>query len=468
MRHPTAVLLALISAAAAAQGPPFLFTTSQTERTLSGSAGTVLRTLRPNEVAMVEFTPCPVVSAEKWAPRTCYLTMAGDENSDAMYWDPTVMNSIDALVEVASPVFTTNQRAVFYSPSVTLGIGVSGSPGLRPGDTGRIIRNASNQDGKVEYFLRAEDVQIALGMPPTPVVVDVDAIAADPSYGVFFSLDQDHVVNNSCGVTFVRDGDLLMIPASAITWTFDFRVQSVLPGSAQVVYPEATMDLFVANAGVSDANGNCVTVIQDLESLDIDYNGPVSTIVACPGNILTVPSFIFSGELMTGCSLLTTAGGGTIYQRGCGPIGRSCSSGGPTFGFEMGLQPPSSTTGVPSYVNALTTAFPQRYVIEPQQHVINNGSPIVMDAYTPALFNVVFLRFAPTGANAVAPSTTFLNSFFPDEYIIPFIWWTNFVGPGFVTVTTPPVPWPCKLNMQAVGIYNSQIVLSTPATIDVL
>jgi len=457
------VVTALLASVASAQFP-FLFSTSQQERTLSGSSGTVLRDLRPNEVSMVEFSPCPVISAEKWSPRTCYLTMAGDENNDSFKWDPTVFGTIDALCEILGPVAASNQRQVFWSPSAPMGNAVSLSP-LRPGDTGRIIKNGSG-DGQVEYFLRAEDVQKSLGMPISPVIVDVDAIAADPGSGVFFSLDQDTVVNTQCGVTFVRDGDMLVIPAWAITWTFDLRVAAVLPGCAQVVYTEAQMSTMVQNAQVTDRNGVCQTQIQDLEALDIDWSGPVTTMVSCPGTVITVPTMIFTGELMTGGAVLTTAGGGTILNRGCGPIGSSCGNG-PTFGFSMGLQPPSTTQGIGSYISALTSAFPHRFVLEPKQHVLTAPVQAQIDSFSPGILTVVFARFESPAPGTVALSLPGIGLHFPDEYITGNFFW-SIIGNGFSTYTTPTIPWPCKTVWQAVCITsNSTIELSTPMMLDV-
>ncbi len=72
-------LAANLSGLAMAQ-QSYLFTTSQTEQTMSQSGGKVLRILRPNEVATVELFPSPVLSAEQWAPTPCYQTMAGNED----------------------------------------------------------------------------------------------------------------------------------------------------------------------------------------------------------------------------------------------------------------------------------------------------------------------------------------------------------------------------------------------------
>jgi hypothetical protein len=462
---PVLTAVALVAAPAAAQGFPFLFSTDQIERTLSGSAGTVLRDLHPNEVSMVEFSPCPVISAEKWSPRTCYLTMAGDENTDTFKWNPAVFGSIDALCEMMTPVGgQSNQRNVFWSPSAPMGNAVSVLP-LRPGDTGRIVKNGFG-DGQVQYFLRAEQVQQALGLPITPVVVDVDAIAADPNYGVFLSLDQDTVVNTTCGVVFVRDGDVLLIPAPAITWTFDLRVAAVVPGSVLVVHPEAQMDLFVATALVTDRNGVCVNAIQDLEALDIDYSGPTTFSPGCTGIAYPVPSLIFTGELLTGGAVLTTAGGGQILNRGCGPIGQTCG-GGPTLGLQMGLLPPTAAQGIPSYISALTTSFPHRFVLEPKQHVLTAPAAAMIDSFSPGVLTVVFARFESPLPATVAVSLPGLGFHFPDEYITGNFFW-SLIGNGFSTYTTPVIPWPCKTVWQAVCITSANTIeLSTPMMLDV-
>jgi hypothetical protein len=454
----------LLAAAASAQSS-FLFNTSQQELTMSNSGGTVLKDLRPNEVVHVEFFPCPVISAEKWAPTTCYQTMAGNENGGPVYYNPALFGSIDALVEMPSPVNLTNPRTLFFSPDVAMGTAISGAPGLRPGDTGRIVQSGG-QDGQVQYFLRAEDVQQALGMPLSPIVVDVDAIAANPGFGIFFSVDQTHTINNVCNVTTIQDGDVLMIPPNAITWTWDLRVQSVLPNSAQVVYTEAQMDTFVVAAGVNDHLGNCVTQIVDLEALEIDYAGAGVTIVTCPGNILTVPALIFTAETGTGASVLTTDLGGQIYVAGCGPLGRSCGSP-PTLGDQMGLRPPGGGFGVPSYVNALVQTWTERFVIEPQQHVVAQNTPWAIDMFNPCWVAILALKLAPPTVAASIPQISW--QYFPDLYVANFGWSSppNW-GTGFQTVACPPIPGSCHLVAQAGGItFNLSFVLSTPAMVDV-
>ena len=456
-----AVLSFLASALCAQNNPSMLYTTSATEQTLSGSGGTVLQTLRPNEVIQYDVFPCPLFSAEKWGPRTVYDTMGGDDNADGFIFNPLRFGAIDALVDMPSPVGgPASQRTVFWSPSVAMGTNISGGPGLRPGDTGRIVYNTSGF-GVVEYFLRVEDLQIALGLPPTPVVLDIDAIAADPSMGVYFSLNNNLPVATICGLTFVQDGDVLVIPAAAITWTPDFRVAAVVPGSVEMVYPEAVMDVFVTNANVANHLGVCQTQVIDVEGLEIDTQVPVFFAPGCTGTVTVRPTLIFTARSLRGCSVLTTNFGGQIWGSSCGLLGTACGSG-PTLGNQVGLLPPSASTGVSSYMNAIALTRTTPYVLEPQQHVVPLGFPAVIDMNSPGGVNFVFAAISPP---TVAPCAPFPNLLFPDVYVLSWVW-STFTGPGFTTFATPPVNINAKVVFQAGTFVGPNLVLSTPATVE--
>ncbi|HEX5052900.1 MAG TPA: hypothetical protein VFZ65_14080 [Planctomycetota bacterium] len=480
MNHATthrSFAFALLCAAASAQSPDFLLTYSQPELTRSGSAGTVLRFLQPNEIAQIQWLlgPCSSMSAEKWAPRTCFHAMAGDENADGSYWNPAIFGSIDALLTgpILTPAFLgDNQRTVFWSPSVAMGTNISGIPGLRPGDVGRIVPNGP-LDGQVQYFMRQEQFNQALGLPPgTPI--DIDAIAFSPQFGVFFSLDADTPANTACGPMLVQDGAVVMVPNFALTYTPDMRISTVLPNSAVVLYTEAQMDAFVVNAQVTDRFGACIANAVDTEALDIDYTGPITTYVPCSGLVVFAPTLIFATETMTGASLLTTALGGSIYNTPCGPAGTSCSSG-PTFGPQMGIRPTSTTTGAPSHVNALCSTRACRYVLEPQQHVLNafpTGLPAGstnIDIASPYAWNFVFVTFVPPTVPSPFPAFPFSMACFPDFYP-PNIYYmfTPTVG-GFSTFpmfSIPPLTTG-KVLFQSLAFVGSSLELSTPAIIDV-
>lgn len=466
--------LAAFTTALAAQGSDLLLTFRYPELTLSGSSGTVLQNLWPNEVALFDWSlgPCPGPSTEKFAPRTCFHTMAGDENGNGQYWHPNLFGEIDALcAAVLTPAaFNTNPRSMFWSPSQAMGTNITTLP-LRPGDVGRITNQPS--DGKVEYFMSREQFNQSIGLPLT-TPIDVDAIAYRVGVGVFFSLDADVFASTFCsGPTLIQDGALVGIPNSAIIWTTDGRVQSLTPGvSASIVYTEAAMDAMVANANVTDRNGVCITTAVDLESIEIDPSGSAAATFPCPGTSFFAPDFVFATETMTGASLLTTAGNGTIYVGPCGGTGRTCG-GGPTYGPQLGVQPASSTQGAASWVNGLAFVAACRHVLEPQQHQLNyfsaGGPGTTIDTYSPFAFNISWVEIVvPTVPGSITVAPFFSQLCFPDYYFPNFILWQPY-GPGFSSFPTMAIPvgFTGKLLFQGLGFGGSGFELSTPTVIDV-
>jgi hypothetical protein len=464
-----------LPAVAAAQIPQFALTFSQPETTLAGSGGTVLQNLNPNEVVSFDWLAGPgtSVSSEKFVPRTCFHTMAGDENGNGLYWNPALFGTVDALCHAMNTTGTgsTNARTIFWSPSAAMGTFVSGLP-LRPGDVGHIINVPG--DGQVQYFMRQEQFNQALGLPvATPI--DVDAIAYSPNYGVLFSLDTDIVVTTVCGPTILRDGDIACVPGWAVTWTPDMRVGAVLPNSAAVIYTEAQINTLLTNAQVTDRFGACLTLANDLESIEIDWSAPPPP-PATPCAIAAIPRphLIFATESMTGGSLLTTVGGGTIYAGPCGPVGTACA-GGPTWGPQIGIRPASALTGATSFVNAITDARVCRYVLEPQLHVLPyfgaGGPATTIDVGSPFLWNFVFIEIAPPvvpTSLTVAPAFSALC--FPDLYAPTLTYWGFAAAPlGFGSIATPAIPplWSGKLLFQSLAFGGSGLELSTPTVIDV-
>ncbi len=461
---------ATFAAAATAQGTDLLLTFRYPELTLSGSSGTVLQTLQPNEVALFGGGPCPGVSAEKFAPRTCFHTMAGDENTGGVYWNPTLFGEIDALCAalLTPSAFNANARSMFWSPSQPMGTNISLLP-LRPGDVGR-IHNAP--DGQVEYFITQEQINQSLGLPLTNVL-DIDAIAYRIGTGVFFSLDADVLANTQCGgPTFIQDGALVGIPDWAITWTTDGRVQFLAPGvTASVVYTEAMMDAMVVAANITDRFGVCITSAVDLESIEIDPAGSATASFPCPGTVFFAPDFLFATETMTGASLLTTVGGGSVYNGPCGGTARTCG-GGPTFGPQLGIQPASSTQGAASWVNGLALVAACRHVLEPQVHNLNYGGAggpgTSIDAYSPFAFNVCWVELVPpTVPTSVTVAPFFSQWCFPDYYFPSLFVWT-FYPAGFSTFPTMAIPpsFTGKVLFQGMGFGGSGFELSTPCVID--
>lgn len=464
-----------LAAGAAAQNPGHLVTYAQPEGTLSGSGGTVLAQLLPNEISYFETTSvtCPTASAEKWLPRTASHVMAGDENSDGIYFNPGIFGSIDALLapQNAAGAANVNQRTAFWSVSNAMGNAISAQP-FRPGDVARIVRNVGGE-GQVEYFMRQEAFVQALGMPAGSNI-DIDAIAfGGPNIGVFFSLDVDTLGIIDCGPTLIRDGDVLCVPGSALAYTADLRIAGAAPNSVIVAHTEAQMDALITNAQVTDRFGNCIDMVIDVESLEIDWSGPQTTVVSCSGITIQVPTFVYSAETGTGASLVTTQFGGQIYNTLCGPAGTSCGSG-PTLGDQMGIRPTTPFLGAPSWINGLSFTRVCRTVLEPQQHVMNVfpvGSPAgatQIDYASQFPFNVALIQIVPPVVPTSILALPWSMFCFPDLYatsITVHAW--PLPGPfgSFPMVAIPPA-WTGKVLFQNVG-WGSTLELSTPAVIDV-
>lgn len=468
-----------LCAAAAAQFPKGFITFSQSEQTLSGSGGTALAMLQPNETSVIEWGApgCATLSAEKWAPRTCYSTMAGDANGDGLIHDAALFGSIDAL----ACTFTTsasglqNQRTVFWSVSAPMGTAVSQSP-FRPGDVARIVRAPLSGDGQVEHLMRQEHFNQALGLPPsTPI--DVDAFAFHVEFGVFFSLDADIVCTTACGPVLVQDGAVVCIPASALIYTVDFRVDGVVPNSAIVALSEPMIDAMVVAAAVTNRTGACVTGAVDLESLEFDMGSLITPWLACPTAPAALsPQLIFSVEAGTGASLLTTNGGGQIWTGPCAPMGAACG-GGPTTGAQSGIRPAGVGLGAASWVNAFALDHTERYVLEPQNHVMSGapaGAPAGANAIhiaSPFVFNFVFLDLVSPVVPASIGAYPFSEQFFPDLYAPNLLFYMLApAAAGFGSFPTPAIPpmFAGKVLFQSVGFTAfGTFELSTPALIDV-
>lgn len=463
--------LLAVAGGVAAQSPELLLTYSEPELTVFGSGGASLGMLQPNEIQQLRFPiPCPALSAEKWMPVTCANVMAGDENADGDYWRGNLFGRVDALVSTRSWVSAAgvdNQRTIYFSPSVPMGTTVSGGPGLRPGDLGR-IRRLGGADGQVQHFVMQEQLNLALGLLPS-YPLDVDAASFQPNVGLLFSVDVDVAAITVCGPTLVRDGDVICLPGGTLTYTPDLRIAATTPNSAVIAYTEAEMDAFTANASVTDRFGNCVVDVLDVESLDIDMAGPVTTITPCPGVTVTVPNLRYSCEKGTGASLLQTAGGGSIATTPCGLAGTPCAVGGPTWGTQMGVRPASSTVGAASYVNALASARACLHVLEPQQHVVVSPSPPVqVDYNNPFVLSLVLIELAPPFVPPSATVFPYSMTCFPSLYA-PSITPHTAVGPGFGSFATPafPAAFFGKVLFQGVGFSSGTFEFSTPAVLDV-
>jgi len=472
--HKLTVLATIaVATSCLAQSSNLVLSFSQLEHTLSGSGGTVLRYLYRNEMAYLNFGSCASLSSEKWLPRTCSHVMAGDENGDGQYWNPGIFGDIDAVLthrHSASPSDPDNQRTVFWSVSSAMGDVIAGYR-FRPGDVARIVSDGSS-DGRVEVFMSQDLFNISLGRSPNHPL-DIDAIAWQPNLGIWFSIDNSMInANTMCGPMGVRDGDVICIPPSAIAYTADGRIASVMPSSAIVVYTEAEMDAFTANANVADHVANPVTSVSDVEGLEMDLSLPITTVITCMGMPLDVPVLLFTTETATGASILTTQGTGQIHTTPCGLAGTPYHpSGGNTTGEQMGLMPPP-ISGVFSHITGLGFAHARTYTLETDTPVVpmaSTASPINISYNTPFPINVMFLQLVPSDVPRALVALPFSLTCFPDWYAPAFMSVGVYMGPGFGVLPSPPIPtfYSGKILFQsAAPDVGNAIEFSTPLVVD--
>jgi len=463
----------LLAGSSVAQSPNLLVSFSDTERTASGSGGTVLQQLFRNEMAFINFGACTALSAEKWMPRSCAHVMAGDEDANGNYWNPGVFGDIDAVLTHRHSMGTgadENQRSIFWSVAAPMGGAVSASP-FRPGDVGRIMSNGFVH-GQVQHFMNQEQFNIALGRAPS-APLDIDAIAWQPNFGIWFSIDNTRNANTACGPVVLQDGDVLCIPPSAINYTSDGRVAAVMPSSVEIVYSEAQIDAFTLNANVADNLGGCVSVVGDVEGLEIDLFGPMSTFVTCSGMTIGVPTLLFTGETGSGASILTTNAGGQIQPTPCGLAGQPCGIG-PTTGSQVGLRAPVGGVGVASHITGLGFAYACTHTLEadmPMMPVSGVGSPLGFSQIhynSPFGWNVVLIELVPAFVPPAVTGLSLSPTCFPDLYA-PSINSYAVVAGGFGSIPMPAIPasFVGKVLFQSVGLGAGSFEFSTPTVVDV-
>jgi len=481
-----------LAMALSAQPAALLLTPKRDEVTRSGSNGTVLRNITPHSIGVVVPSANGPYSTEKFAPSLAFQTLAGDEDGDGDVHSPDIFGSIDALAVLpydwdSELGLRPRQKPVtildcYVSPSVDVGTNVSGAPGLRKGDCGRFARTPAG-NGRVEYFVRAEQLIAALGMfdlangqPLTPDDIDLDAITVSVDRHVFVSFDRGHwlrlTVNGALANFFLDDGGVACIPGPVWTPNARGQVGAVLPNRGIIVFSEAQVNAMVVAAALTDNAGACVPAIVDTESLAIDPNGGV--FVSNWGNqALTWPNLLLSGETTTGAGVITTFAGGRIARVNGADLAEACGVA-PTDGTRMGL----AASGSVRALDALESLHR-----EPCWFVLGSPTPqglggaIEVDVGTNLPTAVAWLGFG-LGVLPVSPSISFLpwspnTPCFPELYpailpnpMIPVALAAGAGNARFGTFTAAASPFfGPGILFQAVTMANGMLDLSTPLTI---
>ncbi len=451
-----------------------LYTISGREFTLSGSGGLPMRLISSMDVALTKKGfPCKQ-SAEKWAPTSGYNTLAGDENGDAVHWNPALMGQIDAVFCKQKPSFfgRVNMRNTYISPSIYMGTAVSGGPGFRPGDVGAIVRNGFG-DGQIEYFMRTEHIMKSFGIV-TPQI-NLDAVTQDSAGNIYLSLENDQKVevlyNGALTWLPMRDGAVGMIPASTINYDGFGNVVNVAAKRGIILLKEGLVDKMTQNSHLADRVGTCIQLCIDTDALSIDPSNTTNQ-TFWGTSVVKYSNLAIAAEGYTGGGIITTLGNGQILTvDGC-KIGTLCNAGA-TMGPQIGLRPNTTVGGIYSHVNGLhiVNRAPCRFTLDTATAVTTSPSTIQIDVGSPAGSTpYLLLGFGATGAGTVSSSSPWMfgPNCFPDIY--GFVFGLGAIptdSQGFGSRTFTGVP-PGSFLFQSVLISTSgAIELSNPVTLTV-
>lgn len=449
----TALALVVLSPFAGAQYQ-LTFTTLGTETTRSGSSGSSLATITPEDVAVVIPLAPIFYSAETYADHLNWNTLAGDGDLDAFFYEIPLSGHIDALQICRTIASWHSPQDLYFSTKLPLPC--AGGGVIEPGDVAAIKKDAVRET-------LIDDVQIrsALGIPNTVLSFDVDAIARGGSDGtIFLSFEEGMPILN--GSDYLDDGAVAAIPGLFITNNV-CDVNTVAANSGVVALPEWMMNFVVANANAADNSGNLVTSIGDLDGLEIDPNG--GTFPSFSGGWI-FPNLIFSADTLSGGGILSTHSFGSIAFINGMPMATSFGSG-ITDGSQVGLDP----VGVGS-LDGLALSTPTcRFILDSETPYLSGPGTLNFtaggaDPFQPVLFYATI--FGVNSAGGYQPSLVKSNICFPNWYQWNFfLFAANADNLGIVnlSVLVGAVPTGHTVVLQGLTQKSSAWSLSAPITI---
>ena len=433
MRNLSICLGTLLAGLGPVQAQDLLFTTLKKERTLMPLRPS-LHAVEPQDVMSVS-PRAPVVpgyTAEKFAPHDAWLTLVGDHDADARYWESSLSAQIDAICVVyGNPSYGPTMRDLFFSPARDVNSVLSANPALQ-GDVVRV-----RPGGQFELFLSESRVRTAFSIATPRINVDAFEYDAQPPAGqfpppgtrgmVYLSLERDHKMTVNCGGAIqtltVRDGAILASPVLGID------AKGAILGRGVLVATETEVGSMIFASSIADDSGAPVgRLIGDLDGLDLDPRpGAAPTFTNSCGRF---PHLKFSGEQLTGGGIVSTHGGGSVAFIN----GLSMGSAALTDGTHCGLRP----IGVGS-LNGLETDYRAcRLVTETQTPLVPGGSiaNIEVGGAPPGSSVFLFLSssIAPCPVAGIAASIPWPNTCFP-ELMVPIAGGAVPLGPAAVDGT---------------------------------
>jgi hypothetical protein len=332
--------------------------------------------IRNDEIYSVTPVPGVPYSARPFLPTSLAWWYVGDQDNDGLYVDAQTDGpggQIDELFVKAGTTGPLTPRDVFFSIAATS----ANLPGVLPSD---VVRFAGQ--GTREVFLTEAQLVVATG----GTSLNLDALCQSAAGDLFCSFS----LTETLSIGSVDDGDVLRIPASAITYDGAGNVSAIAAGAVQRVATEADLIAMVNASGFRTSVGGQVTTSFELSGLEIDPAG--GTFVSPVDPTLTLPNLLFVwNDFSNDGAILGTANGGSIAVINGVPMGSTVA----TQGNQLGWLPDSTGVFGPGGL-ALVPAQPPVHALSnyPRNlHTLGSGQTLLQFQVSGA---------TPNGASAIA------------------------------------------------------------------
>lgn len=448
--------VSLLAALAPAQHTILMTSGSSDENTL-GLDAFELDLIANDEVYEVTPLPGTFYTAKPFLPNGLAWFYLGDVDNDGTYVDASVdapHGRIDAIFVKATTPAPVTPRDVFFSINATS----ANFPGVTTSD---VVRYAAQ--GVREVFLSDAVLQVGVG----GTSLNLDSLAQSAAGDLFLSFAGSETLAFGSAL----DGDVLMIPGSAITYDGNGNVASILPGSVVRVATEAGLIAMVNNSGFRTSVGGTVTTSFQLSGLEIDPNG--GTFPASFDPSVQVPNLLFVwSDFSNDGAIVSTAGGGSIAVINGVPMGSTIA----TQGDQLGWLPDSTGTNGPGGLALVPfqAPTPTMHNYPRNLHTAGSGQTVIQwqtSGGTPFGTTVVGLSLEANTPGGTFPSLSgapyfgelglsspILIGFFPNDGL------GNTITPLLVLSTTLFAG--TNLAVQALDLGTG--ILSTPAGISFL
>lgn len=335
MRIPPFLTTVPLLAASLAAQHTILFVAGSADRSTLALDASEVDLMRSDEVYSITPATGQLAPARPFLPISLQYYYVGDLDADGVYVEDDLEgpgDTIDALLVKNTVTGPVTPRDVFWSVD---SVSAANIPGLRVSD---VVRYAGQ--GALQFFLTQAQLNIACGYATTSNTVNLDAIAQSAAGDLFFSQSGVNTIN---GVA-TDDGDLLVIPASAITYDALGNVSAITAGAAVRIAAQADLITMITNSGHHTSVGGVVSTSPNIELSGLEMDPAGGTWVS-PVNGQTYLNVLFTwSDFHNDGAIISTAGGGTIATINGVPMGSTVA----TLGDHLGILPDSTGTFGPN------------------------------------------------------------------------------------------------------------------------